>query len=242
MTNRAKSFWRTFFKSSVLAIISGMWLSGTTSAETLRIASASDPGYIDPAYWSSTPEQILIDNLYPRLAKYVPGDTWKLELDAAKSVDISDPQHIKFELKPGIMWSNEYGELTAEDVKFSYERHIDPDIASYVASEFSLLEEVEITGKYSGIIHLSAPSPSLWTATLTYTSGAIISKKAAEESGGFFENEPVATAGPYKFKSVESGQRYTLEKDPGWNGAPGSFDEIVLIPIEDDNAARTQIN
>jgi hypothetical protein len=32
----------------------------------------SDPGYLDPAYWGSTVDQFLIDNLYPRLAKTLP--------------------------------------------------------------------------------------------------------------------------------------------------------------------------
>ena len=89
------------------------------NAETLRIAVPSDPGYLDPAYWGSTVDQFLIDNLYPRLAKYVAGDEWVVELDAASSVDLSDPQHIVFELNPGIMWTGGYGELTAEDVEYS---------------------------------------------------------------------------------------------------------------------------
>ncbi|MGB3147276.1 MAG: hypothetical protein WBA91_05905, partial [Paracoccaceae bacterium] len=52
-------------------------------ADTLRIAVPADPGYLDPAYAGSSSEWILIDNLYPRLAKYVSGDEWTVELDAA---------------------------------------------------------------------------------------------------------------------------------------------------------------
>jgi peptide/nickel transport system substrate-binding protein len=223
--------------TGALALALGIAFAGAAMADTLRVAVPADPVYIDPAYWGSTSDQLLIDNLYPRLAKYVPGDTWKVELDAAKSVDLSDPQHIAFELKPGIMWSGGFGELTAEDVEYSFERHLNPDLESGVAVEFSLLEDVEVTGKYTGILHLSAPSLSLWTSTLTYTSGAIISKAAAEAAEGYFEATPVATAGPYKFKSFEPGQAFTLEKDPDWNGEPGAFDEIVLLPIPDDNAS-----
>lgn len=211
---------------------------GAGSADTLRIAVAADPGYLDPAYWGSSSEQLLIDNLYPRLAKYAAGDSWKAELDAAQSVDLSDPQHISFELKPGIMWSGGYGELTAEDVEYSFERHLDPDLESGVSAEFSLLKDVEVTGKYTGIIHLSAPSPAFWSATLSYTSGAIISKAAAEASEGYFEATPVATAGPYRFKSHEPGQPFMLEKDPDWSGAAAEFEEVAIIAIADDNAAR----
>ncbi|UWQ79866.1 ABC transporter substrate-binding protein [Leisingera sp. S132] len=226
--------------SACAVAAAALWAAatGAASAETLRIAVAADPGYLDPAYWGSSSEQLLIDNLYPRLAKYVPGDEWRAELDAAKSVDLSDPQHIAFELKPGIMWSGGYGELTAEDVEYSFERHLDPELESGVSAEFSLLEDVEVTGKYTGIIHLSAPSPSFWSATLSYTSGAIISKAAAEASDGYFEATPVATAGAYRFKSHEPGQAFMLERDPDWSGAAADFDEVAIIAIADDNAAK----
>ncbi|MGB5837535.1 MAG: ABC transporter substrate-binding protein, partial [Albidovulum sp.] len=135
-----------------MVLVSCGWAAGISgaAADTLRIAVPSDPGYLDPAYWGSTVDQFLIDNLYPRLAKYVPGDEWKVELDAASSVDLSDPQNIKFELKPGIMWTGGYGELTAEDVEYSFERHLDADLESGVAAEFELLQDVEVTGTYTG--------------------------------------------------------------------------------------------
>jgi len=217
-----------------------VWATGLTgaSAETLRIAVPSDPGYLDPAYWGSTVDQFLIDNLYPRLAKYAPGDEWRVELDAAKSVDLSDPQHIRFELKPGIMWSGGYGELTAEDVEFSLERHLDPDLESGVFTEFELLEDVEVTGKYTGTIHLSEPSTTFWTSTLVYTSGAIISKKATDEAGGYFEATPVATTGPYVLGTFEPGNKLVLELNPDWTGEAVDFDQIVLLPIGDENAAE----
>ena len=207
-------------------------------ADTLRIAIPADPGYIDPAYYGSTSEQILIDNLYPRLAKYVPGDTWKTELDAAKSVDLSDPANIKFELKHGLVWSGGFGELTAEDVKYSYERHLNPDLASALVTEFHLLKEVEVTGKYTGIIHLSEPSPAFWTSTLCYTTGAIISKAAAQAAtGGYFQTAPAATIGPYRFKSFEPGKHFFLEKNPDWTGEAADFEQVELIPIKEDSAA-----
>lgn len=215
-----------------------LWAAPAAQAETLTMAVPSDPGYLDPAYWGSVVDQFLIDNLYPRLAKPVPGETWKTELDAAKSVDLSDPLKITFELKPGIMWTGGYGELTAEDVEFSFERHLDPDLESGVVTEFQYLEDVEVTGKYTGIIHLSEPYAPFWDATLTFTSGAIISKAAAGEAGGWFESIPVATASAYMLKEFEPGNKMVLERNPDWTGETGDFDEIVLLPIGDENAAE----
>ncbi|MEZ5913504.1 MAG: hypothetical protein R3D84_15830 [Paracoccaceae bacterium] len=55
----------------------------------------------------------------------------------------------------------------------------------------ALLTDVEVTGKYTGIIHLAKPSPSFWSATLTYTTGAI-SKGAAEAAGRLFRGDRLA--------------------------------------------------
>ncbi|MGB7262747.1 MAG: ABC transporter substrate-binding protein [Albidovulum sp.] len=226
--------------SRAIVVATCGWAAGVSgaAADSLRMEVPSDPGYIDPAYWGSTVDQFLLDNLFPRLAKYVPGEEWKVELDAATSVDRTDPQHIKFELKPGIMWSGGYGELTAEDVEYSYERHLNPDLESGVATEYALLKDVEVTGKYTGIIHLTEPSTTFWTSTMVYTSGAIISKKAAEEAGGYFEGTLVSTAGAYMLGEFEPGNKLVLVRDPAWTGETGDFDEIVMLPIADENAAE----
>ncbi|WP_159454052.1 ABC transporter substrate-binding protein [Roseovarius albus] len=207
-------------------------------ADALRMAVPSDPSYLDPAYWGSTVDQFLIDNLYPRLGKYAAGDEWKIELDVAKSVDLSDPMKISFELKPGVMWSGGYGEVTAEDVEYSFERHLDPEMESGVMTEFEHLKDVEVTGKYTGIIHLIEPAATFWTSTLVYTSGAIISKAAAEEAGGYFEATPLATTGPYMLSEFEPGNKLVLSANPDWSGEAVDFDEIVLLPISDENAAE----
>ena len=122
-------------------------------------------------------------------------------------------------------------------MNYSYERHLNPDLGSGIISEFKLLDSVEVTGTYTGIIRLTAPSPSFWTATMVFTTGAIVSKAAADAGGGYFEAAPVATIGPYKMKSFEPGMKMVLDRDPGWTGTPGAFDEIELIQIADDNAA-----
>lgn len=198
--------------ATTLALAVSVALSSAATADSLRIAVPADPGYLDPAYWGSSSEQLLIDNIYPRLGTYATGDAWQIELDAAKSVDLSDPQNIVFELKPGIMWSGGYGELTAQDVEYSFERHNNPDLESGVAAEFSLMTDVEVTGKYTGIIHLSAPSPSFWTATLTYTSGAIISKAAAEASDGYLRQHLSRRQGHIGSNLMSPGRRLFSKK------------------------------
>ena len=208
------------------------------NAETLRVYVPSDPASIDPAYWGTTVDGFLMFNVLPRLATPAPGDEWKLDLDVAESVDLTDPTKIKFTLKKGLQWANGYGELTAEDVKFSFERHLDEAVGSYVAGEFDALDHVEVTGPHSGIIHLKYAAVPMWQSTLGWYGGTIISKKEAMENGGTIPIQAKATMGAYTFDEFLPGEKMVLKADPNWHGPKPEFDEIVLIPIADANAAE----
>ena len=148
-----------------------------TLADTLRMYAPSDPASFDPAFFGTTTDVYLMNNTMPRLQTMALGDEWSLVNDVAESVDLSDPQNIIFKLKEGLQWANGYGELTAEDVKYSFERHKDPELGSYIAGEFDSLIEVELTDKYSGVIRLSEPNVSMWQLTIAWTGGVIVSKK-----------------------------------------------------------------
>jgi len=184
LTHRTGTLERTPARS-LPALVAAAWLgifSGDALAEDkkiVRLAWTGDPTTMDPAIWGTYPDQYLMDNVYPRLAKPAPGRDGKFELDLASSVDFSDPLAIEFELKPGRMWNGGHGEVTAEDVKFTYERFLSPEMRDLTA--FAALKEVEVTGKYSGIIHLKEPSAPIWTASFTYVIGSIISKNRSEE-------------------------------------------------------------
>jgi len=209
-------------------------------AETLRMALGADPSALDPAFWLSDVDRHLINNLFPKLVIYKAGtDEWDWELSAAEYFEQTDPLTFSFRLKPGLMWTNGYGEVTAEDVKFSFERHLDPELASWNDKEFEWLDEVEVTGKYSGLIKMKRPSPEFIRSPLARVPGAILSKKAVEEVGGTFTTDPPATAGPYKIKEFVSGEKMVLVRNDDWPGEHGDFDEIVMIPITDENARIT---
>src|SRR5215469_2423792 len=88
----------------------------------LRVRSYSDLQVLDPLDRLSAPEDDITSCCLNKLIRRKIGESWAWELDAAASLDQVDDTHIKFTLRPGIAWSNGFGELTAEDVKYSYER------------------------------------------------------------------------------------------------------------------------
>ena len=166
-------------------------VSFSADGSVLKLRSYSVFQILDPAFTLSAVEGWIGGAIFNKLVAFKPGSKWETELDAAEYIEQVDDTHIKFRLRPGIMFSNGYGEKTAEDVKFSYERIIDPELESAYSGDWATLDHVEVTGKYSGTIVLKEPFAPLWWSTLPYGSGDIISKKATEAAGGSFKGMDV---------------------------------------------------
>ena len=193
---------------------------------------------LDPAFSTGVTDENVMGCIYSKLITYQPGTKWEWKLDAAEEIKLIDPTHIKFRLKKGIMFSNGYGELTAEDVKFSFERIIDKKLNSPNKGDWAKLDHVEVKGKYEGVIVLNAPFQPLWMTTLPYISGNIVSKKAVTEAGGRIKMDAKACSGPYMVEKWIPKQKLVLKRNPVWSGEKTDFDKIVLYPIDDEKVAE----
>jgi hypothetical protein len=151
----------------------------------------------------------------PQLINYKPGEKWQWELDAAEAIEQVDDTHIKFRLKPGLKWSGDYGEVSAEDVKYSFERIADPKNESPYKDDFAVLDKVEVTDKLSGTIVLKEYFAPLWTSTLPWGSGKIVCKAAVEKAGGKFTTEIPAASGPLHHQGMGP-----ETADPSWPAIP----------------------
>ncbi|WP_108484134.1 ABC transporter substrate-binding protein [Oceaniglobus ichthyenteri] len=208
--------------------------------KTLRIRNDRDIERLDPALRGGWYDETVMFAIFSGLVRYAPGDEWTWEKDAAAMIDDSDPQHVKFELRQGIMFTDDFGEMTAEDVKFSYERFADPEVNAVYASDWAALDNVEVTGKYTGIIHLKNPFAPLFTSTLPHASGLILSKKALEASGQkSFTAQVPACSGPYQLAEWRPREVIRLTRNPGWTGPEPYYDTIELLPIGDVTSAET---
>ena len=207
----------------------------------LRIRRNTAVANFDPGY-AAFDDGDNMDSLFPGLVQikptYEPGHDWKWELDIAASVEQVDKTHIKFTLKPGFMWTNGYGEITAEDVKYSFERIADPANEMPYQSDWGALARVEVIDKYNGVIVQKEPVFGLWTMVLPFGRANIVCKAATEAVGGTFTTDPPATGGPYAIKEWIPKQKLVLARNPGWNGPRPEFAEVELIQIDDDKTAE----
>jgi len=224
---------------SSLLILSGLTALAADHDDVLRLRArkGQDIENMDPAFHIGDEEYNINLAIFSRLMKYKPGSQ-ELKLDAAESVEVSeDGKTVTFKLKEGIQFHEGYGELTAEDVKFSYERIIDPENESPYKSSWETLDHVEVTGKYSGKLIFNKPLASLFTTSIPYTAGAIISKEAYKDLGDKFSTHPIGS-GPYRWAEWNPNQKIVLERFEEYYGEKPEFERIELMTIENTKSAE----
>jgi peptide/nickel transport system substrate-binding protein len=213
--------------------------SFAVDGRTLKIRNDGDIRNLDPANRGGWYDETVMFAIYSGLIQYRSGDEWAWQLDAAETLEQTDPLSIPFKLKEGIMWTGDFGEVTAEDVKYSFERFRDPRVNAVYSSDWAALESVEVTDKYSGVIKLSRPFAPLFTSTMPHASGLIVCKAAVEANGGVIETDPLATSGPYRLGEWLPRERITLVRNELWTGPEPYFEEIQLYPLQDLTSAET---
>lgn len=237
---------RQFLKGAVLLGVSassaGVLLSSCkeesdseqVSTDVLRLHLSLDIDNLDPAFQTGRADFVVAFNIFQNLVAYKPG-TFELANELAEEWSGSeDGLRWDFKLKEGIRFHGGYGEMTAEDVKFSFERVAgltEPAIESAYQTDWSALQEVLVKDKYSGTVILKEPFAPLMNSTVPVQTGQIVSKKAAEELGEDFAANPVGT-GPYEFVERQRGERVLLRRFEDYSGAADYAEDPVWNQIE----------
>lgn len=212
---------RTFLLSAALAgatvplIGPNLSLAAATSAKNIKrggkmiITYKDDPGTLDPAIaynWENWP---MLNSLFSRPLGYVPGTT-RLRPDAAKSWHVSkDGKVYTIIMRPDIKFYDG-SKVTAHDVKYSFERVINPKTASPGQSFYDSIEGYDkaSTGKtehVSGIkvfddhhleFRLKAPDAT-FPQVLALNFSSIVKKAAVDKYGKDFAHHPVGSGAFY---------------------------------------------
>jgi peptide/nickel transport system substrate-binding protein len=211
-------------------------LAWSAEGGTLRLRMSSDFQVIDPYSIIGA-----LDDVIPRCCQVTLkriGDMRAgnpLTLHAAEEMEWIAPDALSFRLREGLVWTNGFGPVTADDVKFSFERIAGSDSAwSY---QFDMLDEVEVTGERTGVIRLTDAFAPFEVIALPYYGGHILSRAAVEGVGGFYTTESPAECGPFLMDSWEQNQRVVLRANPDWTGETPDFDRIEVLIVPDDQAA-----
>jgi peptide/nickel transport system substrate-binding protein len=222
-----------------LAIAGGLpGVSWAVRGNQLHIRNYNDLASLDPPFLVSTAEAVVGHAIFQTLLQFKPNGTWDTEPDAAEAFEQIDDRHYSFRLKPGQIFSDGFGEMTADDVKFSFERLIDPDINALNAPDMGPLSHVEVHDRYSGTFVMHSPYAAFIPVAVASYSGAIMSRKAVASVGGRFGTQPPCCSGPYRFREWRAKRKTILERNPLWTGPMAAFEEIHVYAMTDDKSAE----
>ena len=163
-------------RASLVGLVLAGGLPGVSWAvrgNELHIRNYLDILSFDPPHGFSMAEAIVEKAIYQCLLQFKADGSWDTELDAAEYFEAIDDTHYAFRLKQGQMFSNGFGEMTADDVKFSYERAIDPAMNALNAPDMGTLSHVDVHDRYSGTIVLHSPYAAMIPVAVASSTGSI---------------------------------------------------------------------
>jgi len=223
--------WRFSFLAGLLVaalvLTPGVILSAELAKEQVwRWAHhTTDLDSFDPAFGVVDGAYSIGSYMLNGLVRLRPGtlDFNNLEGDLAESWEVSDDGlTYTFRLRKGVQWHKGYGEFTAEDVKFTFDRLKDPKLGSPYGAKYELIKEVKVLDPYTAKIILNAPSTFfLLDQVLAYQAGNIVCKKRGDEVGNKNLGLEVIGTGPFQFHEYFAKEKVILVRnDKYFRGAP----------------------
>ncbi|MCB1486367.1 MAG: ABC transporter substrate-binding protein, partial [Bauldia sp.] len=182
----------------------------------------------------------MIKSLFDGLMDYKPGTT-ELVPDLAESYEISpDGKTFTFKIRPGVKFGNGR-EVTAEDVKYSIERVVNPETQSPGAGFFGSIAGFDAmsSGDANSLSGITVVDPMTIKFELTRPDATflhvmainfahVVPKEEVEKWGADFGKHPVGS-GAYNLTEWTLGQRLVFEKNQDyWKEGVPHLDKITF--------------
>ena len=207
---------------------------------TLRVALPSDAVTLDPAMFTDIYSSFVSSQIHEPLftvdfdGHIVPG--------LAEKLDQPDPTTYLITLRRGVQFQNG-DELTADDVKFSFDRVMDPATGSprawRLTDAIESRDQIQIVDRYTISLKLKRPfAPFL--ERLTEASSFVLNRDAVEAAAGDYGRHPAGT-GPFKLVEWRTGEQLILERNPDYWGDRAKLDRIVFRPIPDSGTRVAEL-
>lgn len=203
---------------------------------------------LDPPIQSTTGFEHASQNIFNSLLRAT--SNFEIKGEAAKDWEVNNggTQYV-FTLRKGMQFHQGYGEVTAQDVKYTIERGLNVE-GSQVEQNFSALKPideggVEVRGDYTVVFNQERAFAPL----IIFLSGAgggaqILPQEAIEELGQEYQVKPVGS-GPFEVSEHTVGSQLVLQSfDDYWEtDSEGTslpyLDQVTIKPIP---SASTLIN
>ena len=213
---------------------------------TLGLTFISDPvtGF-DPHQTISFVTMVPLSFVYSRLVKVKAGPsvkpmTYPIEADLAESWTQPDDKTYVFKLKKGVRWHPKPPvngrELTADDVKYTYERFLtikgngNRPVLEYV-------DRIDVLDKYT--VKFTLKEPNAWFLDLlASTSTWIVAKECVEKFGDLRKAESVVGTGPWMLERWEPNVKLVYVRNPHYFVPGLPYADGVEALIDPDPSSR----
>ena len=175
---------------------------------------SGEPSSLDPAASAVESNSTVASNLCESLFTW--DDNYKQQPALATSVDHPDALTYVFTLRGRVkFWDGK--PMTSEDVAYSINRILDPNLASSWASWAAAGPTVEATGPLEVTVKLKKANSMLANYFATRAFG-VVEKDFTEKAGKAFgtSTKGVMCTGPYKFGSWKQGSAITIDRNDAW--------------------------
>ena len=197
----------------------------------------ADIGTLDPHFATKIGEGPIIQMVYESLVRNSPSviDIENIQPSLAERWEVGKKGLTwTFYLRKGVQWHGGYGELTAEDVKFSLERVLDPKVGSPARKRLPAIESIIAKDAYTIQIKTKSIVTDLPAILVNDKPGFVMCKKALEKLGKDIKYNPIGT-GPFMFESYKPRESITLvANDNYWGGKP-ILRKVVTSYIPDNS-------
>lgn len=216
-----------FIRLLVLALaLFALTIAGTAQDESsITIAQGTDAASLDPQRMNDAFSISILNNIFDTLI-YRNADLELIE-GLATSWELVDDTTWQLTLREGVTFHN--GEaFSAEDVKFSLERPLDPDLGSPLSSRFSVIEGVDIVDDFTVNVNTTSPFPLL---PARLSEWFMIPKDYFETNDlDTLGENPVGT-GAYMFVEWVRDDRLELTVNPNYWREGGTIQNVTFRPI-----------
>jgi len=233
--NRRTSIWFGTMLITLALSLCGLWTGEALAqnpvyGETLTVTLSAEPPGLDPTTSpAATIKRVVHYNLFEGLLKV--DRTGKVVPMLAKSYTASkDGKEYTFALHPGIKF-HDGKPCTAEDVKFSLERILDPKTAAPYRMYYEGIETVQVVDPLNVKITLKKYD-SMFLFNIARGDAVIVPRQAVDK----LKSQPIGT-GPFKLAEWKRGDSIVLVKNTDYylKGIP-YLDKVIFKFIPDPSS------
>lgn len=186
--------------------------------DLVRWSLGTEPSSLDWVYSYDYPPNTVLANVCESLLRI--GPDFSVRPNLAERVDNPDPLRWVYTIREGVTF-HDGTPMTAEDVAFSLNRHLDEKVGSYWTTAYLNVKSVEVSGPRQVTVTLSKPDV-LFNQLMAVAPG-VVGSKSFVESKGKDHGTPdggLNCTGPLKLDRWAKGESIRLTRHDGyWDAA-----------------------